>query len=252
MQPAGGELVDEALHVASPQRGVDHVGPLAQQHGNLRAELAGEQLGKLLGDDLHLRLDRRHGQVEVPPGILTPGVVGVDGSHGVHVGEPAIDIVGGRHAVGDGRGNGAENVLVIPVLEQPGGSADGNHGQRFQLVGHRRDRQAVPAGDVADHRVHLVALDKVAEFGDLLGRSAALVDVLGLDGGAGHALGVVGSGKGAPVDGVDHDLHAIAGRNAEGSGRGTGQEQGDAKLDGFALGHHGGSAECEHHCRQDG
>ena len=114
-------------------------------------------------------------------------------------------------------------------------------GERLELLGDRRHREAASRGDVADHRIDLVALDEVAEFGDDLRRRAGLVDVFRLDLGAAEAHGVVGRRCGPGVEGLDQDFRAVAPGNAERRRRGTGQERHDAELHGGRRGLGGGA-----------
>ena len=66
----------------------------------------------------------------------------------------------------------------------------------LQLLGRRRHREAVARADVADHRVDVLALERVAQLLDLLGGAAGLVDEIDFDLQAAEADLVVGLGRG--------------------------------------------------------
>ena len=55
-----------------------------------------------------------------------------------------------------------EHVFARRLLENAGRAADVEHGERFQLVGDRDDREAAAGGDVTEHGVDLVTVNQVA------------------------------------------------------------------------------------------
>lgn len=140
-----------------------------------------------------------------------------------------------------GVSSGAEHVVARLLLEHARRSAVEVDGQRLQLIGDRRHREATSRRDVADHRIDLIALHEVAKLSDHLRGRARLVDELGLDLGAAEAHRVVRRRRLTGVERLDHDLGAVTARHAERAGRGTREERDDAELDrrGGLLGRRG-------------
>ena len=224
-------LVDEAFEVAVPEARMQRLRLGGQQRGNLRAELAREQLRKQLLLDLRLRRQHVHRADEVAPGILAPGVVLVDARI-----ERDVLLLGDQVARRAGVIHGGvrrrtEHVFARLLLEDARRAAIVIDRQRLELFGHRRDREAAAGRNVADHGVDLIALHEVAEFGDDLRGRAGLVDVLGFDLGAAEAHRVVRRGRGAGIERLDHDLGAVAPGHAEWARGGPAQERHDADLD---------------------
>ena len=105
-------------------------------------------------------------------------------------------------------------------------------GELLQLLGDRRDREAVAARDVADHRVDVLALDQVAELGHLLRGAAGLVDEDELrSGGRRSPSWRRAPGIFPPLSASTSDLGAVARRDAERAGGGAGEEGDDAELE---------------------
>ena len=179
--------IDEAFEVAVPEAGVQRLRLRGQQRGDFRAVLAREQLREQLLVDLGLRRQHAHRADEVAPGVLAPGVVLVDAGE-----QRDVLLLGEQVARRGGVIHGrvrrrAEHVFARLLLEDARRAAVEIDGQRLELVGDRRHREAASRRDVADDRVDLVALHEVAEFGDDLRGRAGLVDVFGLDLGAAEA-----------------------------------------------------------------
>ena len=202
-----------------------------QQRRNLGAEFAGEQLREQLLVDLGLRRQHVHRADEVAPGILAPGVVLVDARVERDVLLLGNEVARGAGVIHGGVRRRAEHVFARLLLEDARRAAIEIDRQRLELFGHRRDREAASRRDVADHRVDLVALHQVAEFGDDLRGRAGLVDEFRLDLGAAEPDRVVGRGRRAGIERLDHDLGAVAARNAERARGRPAQERHDAELD---------------------
>jgi hypothetical protein len=235
-EAARAALQDQGLGVAAPEAGVHDIGAAGEERRDFRAVLPGEELGHLRGSDLHPRLQGLHRRLEIVPRVLAPGVVLVDarefldvGLHLRHV-QRRGDVVHGRG------GAGAEQVLVARVLEDARCTAVEEHGELLQLLGERRDREAVAAGDVADHHVHVVALHEVAILVHLLRGAAGFIHQQHLDRGPAESLLRIGRGQLAGVDGIDDELGAVARGHSEGPGGRAGQERHDADLDRLVLG----------------
>ena len=125
-----------------------------------------------------------HRADEVAPGILAPGVVLVDAGIARDVLLLRDEVARRAGVIHRGVRRRTEDVFARLFLEDARRAAVEIDRQRLELLGDRRDRKAASRGDVADHRVDLVALHQIAELGDDLGGGARLVDVLGLDLGA--------------------------------------------------------------------
>ena len=250
-QVARGTLQEQRLEVAVEETGVDHVGFFAQQRGDLGVVLAREELGHLRGLHLHLGEELLDRGLEVGPRILAPGVVLVDPGDRLQIGldvphvERRADVVHGR------RGRGAEHVLVVAVLEDARGAAVEEVGELLEFLGHRGDRQTVAARHVADHHVHVAALDQVAELGDLRRGRAGLVDDDRFHRLATEPLLAVRAGHLAGVERLDHQFGRVLGRDAEWCGRGARQERDDADLDRLGLRGDGNESGCGQDGRND-
>ena len=112
-------------------------------------------------------------------------------------------------------GRGAEDVIVFRLLEDARRAAIHQHEHLLQLFGDRRHGETVAGADIAQYDVDIVALIEVAQLLDLLGRAAVLVDDDRLDLQSAEAHFVVRRGPGTLVQLVDHELAAVAGRNAK-------------------------------------
>jgi hypothetical protein len=126
----------------------------------------------------------------------------------------------------------SEHVGARLFLEDARRSAVIEHGERLELLGDRRDREAAAGRDIADHRVDLVTLHKVAKFGDDIGCGTGFVNIFCFDLAAAEADLVEGCRHLSGVHGLDHDLGAVASGDAERGSGGSGQEADDAKLHG--------------------
>ena len=126
---------------------------------------------------------------------------------------------------------GAEDVVVFGFLEDARRAAIHQHQHLLQFFGDRRHGEAVAGADIAEHDIDIVALIEVAQFLDLLGRAAVLVDDDGLDLHAAEAHLLVRRGPGTLVQLVDDELAAVAGRHAETVRGGPGQERHDAEFE---------------------
>ena len=126
---------------------------------------------------------------------------------------------------------GAEHVIVFRFLEDARRAAIHQHQHLLQLFGDRRHRKTVTGADIAEHDIDIVALIEIAQFLDLLGRAAVLVDDDGLDLHAAEPDLVVRRGRRALVQLVDDELAAVAGRDAETVRGGPGQERHDAEFE---------------------
>src|SRR6266508_1792879 len=116
----------------------------------------------------------------------------------------------------------SKQVLVAGILENARRATVEEHRQALQLVGERRDGQAIAARDIADHHVGVVALDEVAIFVDLLGRAAGFVDEYDFDRRAAETGGRVRRRQLAGVERLGDDLGTVTRWHAERSRRGTG------------------------------
>ena len=123
-------------------------------------------------------------------------------------------------------GGGAKDVFVFVLLEDAGRAAVEENQKLLELLGRRRDREAVARADIAQDRIDMVALEGVAQFLDLLGGAAGLVDELDFDLQAAEADFVVGLGEASGIERIDDGLRALHGRLAEQFGRRPG-EKGD-------------------------
>ncbi len=215
-QAARRALQHQALEVAAPEARVDHVGAAREQRRDLGAELAGHELRHLRGLDLDAGLERLHRGLEVGPGILTPGIVLIDAGDRLHVRQPFEQIERDRDVIHGAVRAGAEHVLVACVLEDARRAAVEQHRELLELLGDRRDRQAVAARNVADDEID--ARREAAELGDLLLRAARLVDDDELDRVAAKTFLRVGRGQGAGVEHLGGELGGVARRHAERAG----------------------------------
>ncbi len=128
-------------------------------------------------------------------------------------------------------GCGAEHIIVFRLLEDAGRAAIHQYQHLFQFFGDRRHRETVAGADIAEHDIDMVALIEVAQFLDLLGGAAVLVDDDGLDLHAAEADLVVRRGRGSFVQLVDDELAAVTGRDAETVRGRPGQERHDAEFE---------------------
>src|SRR5690606_28590708 len=154
------------------------------------------------------------------PGILSPRVVLVDSRDLLHRRFQLAHVERRAGAVHRRGRAGTEQVLVARILEDAWRAAVEEHRELAQLLGDRRDRQAVAAGDVAVPAVDVVELHQVAVFVDLPGRSTGLVDELHFDRRAAEADRGIRSRHLAPIERLDRDLGPVARRYAERTGRG--------------------------------
>ena len=240
-QSPGCALGDEGLEVAAPEARVHQLLLGPEQNRDLGAVLAGEQLGELL---LLGRLDFRrqglHGQVEIAPGILAPGVVLVD----AHVAVPGLapefpdDVARRAHIAAGAVVDDAEEVLRLlhQLLEDARRAAYRQQSQDPKLLRHPGDGGAAPGGDVAHHDVHALLLHLVAQLRDLLGAAAGFVVHHEIYLAAGQPDTVVGRRQGALVDGADHQVHTVLGRDAVGRRAAPGKERRNRQLDGLRRG----------------
>ena len=228
-------LHHEGFQVAAPQARVDDIGAGLGQRGDLRAVLAGAELGHLRGGHARIRPERLHRQVEVVPGVLAPGVVLVDAGVGLDVGALVEQVERRGHCIHRRVRTGAEHVLVAALLEHARSAAVEQHGELLHLLGHRRDGQAIAAGDVADDEVDVLPLHQVAELAHLLGGPARFVDDYQLQGGAAEAAGVVGRRRLAGVEGLDDGLGRDLRRHAKWARSRAGQEGDETDANSLAL-----------------
>ena len=188
---------------------MDHVRILDEERRDLGAVLPGRELRKLLGRDLDAGLERLHRGLEVGPGILAPGVILIDAGNDFHIGFAREQITRGCDVIHGGVRAGAEQVFVARVLENARRSAIEENRDLLQLIGKRRNRQAIARRNVADHGVDVLPLYEIAVFGHLLGRAARFVDDDGLDVQAVDALGRVGGRQCAGVECFDVSSAAL-------------------------------------------
>ena len=230
-QSARRALEDQRLQITVPEARVDHIRPRAEQRRDLGVVLTGEELGHLRGLDLDPGNELLHRRLEIVPGILAPGVVLVEAGDRLDAALGVFHEEGRAYAVHGRGGRSAEHVLVARVLEYARRAAVEEVGELLELLGDRRDRQAVAARDVADHQIDVVALHEIPELGDLRGAGARFVHHHDLDPGAAETRLAVGRGRFARIQLVDHEIRGVLRRHAEGRGRGAGQERHDADLD---------------------
>ena len=174
-------------------------------------------------------LQRLHRALEVGPGVLAPGIVLVDARERFHVGNALEQIERDGDVIHRAGRPGTEHVLVARVFEDARRAAVEQNRELLQLFGHWRDRQAIAARDVADDDIDRG--DKIAELGDLLLRTAGLVDDHELDRSAAEALLRVGCRHGAGIKQLGRQLGSIAGRNAERAGGRSREQRHDANFD---------------------
>jgi hypothetical protein len=129
---------------------------------------------------------------------------------------------------------GAEHVFVACILEDAGRAAVEQHRELLELLGDGRDRQAIAARNVADDEVD--ARGEAAELGDLLLRTAVLIDDDELDRVAAETLLRVGGRQGTGIEHLGGKLGGVARRNPERSGRRPGDERDDADAHGLLRG----------------
>jgi hypothetical protein len=210
---------------------VHGLGPAHQQRRDLRAVLAREQLGEQLLAHARLGLQRLHGEDEVAPGILAPGVVLVDAGVAADLAELVGDVAGPADVIHGRVRRRAEDVFVLVLLEDARGAAVEEDGEHLQLLGDRGDGEAAARGDVADDGIDVLALHEVAQLGDLGRGAAGFVDEDGLQLEAAHTLLVVGRRHLAGIDRLDQELGGVARRDAERPGGRPGQKGDDAELE---------------------
>jgi len=128
-------------------------------------------------------------------------------------------------------GGGAEDVFELVLLEDAGRAAVEQNEKPLELFGRGRDREAVAGADIAQHRVDMIAFERVAHLLDLLGGAARLVDQLQLDLQAAEPDLVVGLGQAPGIERIDDGLDGLHGRLAERFRRRPGKEGDDAELE---------------------
>ena len=132
-------------------------GLAAEQRRDLGIELAGEQLGHLRVLDFDLRKQLLHRRFEVSPGILSPGVVLVEAGDRFQFRLGVLDVKRRADAV---HGRGWSECETRTCSSRPRKCAACRNRRNLvkllQFFGHRRDREAVAAGDLADHHVDVV------------------------------------------------------------------------------------------------
>ena len=126
---------------------------------------------------------------------------------------------------------GAEQVLVARVLEDARRAAIEEDRQLLELIGERRNRQAVAGGDVSDHRIDILTLHQIAILRHLLGRAAGLVDDGGFDGHAVNAFGRIRRRQRTGIERLDGELRRVARGHPERSGGRAGEERHDPELE---------------------
>ena len=109
---------------------------------------------------------------------------------------------------------GAKDIFELVLLEDAGRTALQENQEPLELLGRRRDREAIARADIADHRIDMVALECVAQFLNLLRGAASLIDELHLDFQAAEADLVVRLGQAAGIERIDDGLGALHGRLA--------------------------------------
>ena len=124
-----------------------------------------------------------------------------------------------------------EDVFELVLLEDARRAAIHQHEHLFQLLGRRRHGEAITRADVAENRVDVIALERVAQLLDLLGGAAGLVDQIDFDLEAAEPDLVVGLDHGSGVERVDHRLGAVPCRLAERFRGRSGQEGDNAELE---------------------
>ena len=207
---------------------MDHIRFGAEQSRDLGIVLPGEQLGHLRSLDFDLGHQLFHRRLKIGPGILSPGIVLVDSGNRLQFRLDVQDVQRCADVVHGRGGRGAEHILVVRVLEYARRAAIEEIGEFFQLFRDRCDRQAIAAGDIADHQIDFVALHQIAVLGDLCDGGARLVDKLRLDLRPAETFGRIGGRRLARVQHLDHDLGRVARRHAEGRSRRAREEGDDA------------------------
>src|SRR3954464_4104466 len=192
--------------------------------------LAGGEAWHLRGLHIEARHQHLHRRLEVAARVLAPGVVLVEPGDRLHARLRVLHVERGANRIHGRRGRGAEHVLVACVLEDARRAAVEEVGELLQLLGHRRDREAVAARDVADDEIDVLPLHQVTELGDLRGRAACLVEQHDLERRAAEALLAVRRRGLAVVQLLDYELGGVLRRYAERRGRRARQEGDDADL----------------------
>jgi len=157
----------------------------------------------------------RKAALEVSPGILTPGVILI---HGADIGDldAALDQVAGHgNVIHCAVGGSAKDIFEFVLLEDAGRAAVKQNEKLLEFLGRRRDRQTIARADITQDRIDVVALEGVAQFLDLFGRAARLVDKLHFDFQAAETDFVVGFGQASGIERVDDGLGALHRRLTE-------------------------------------
>lgn len=147
--------------------------------------------------------------------FLPPSVVLV---HGADIGDldAALHQVAGHgDVIHRAMSGSAKDIFEFVLFEDARGAAVEENKKLLERLGCRRDRQAVARADIAQDRVDMVALKRVAQFLDLLGGATCLVNELNFDFQAAKADFVVGFREASGIERIDDGLRALHGRLAE-------------------------------------
>src|SRR3989454_3408406 len=163
------------LAVRSPEAVEDHVRLGGEKLRDLGRQVALEELWPEGLDHLDVGLELAEGADEDLPRVPPPRVVLVEAGHRLHIGLGGQEIAGRADPVDARVGGGAEHILVLRLLEDPGGPAvEGDGGDR-ELLGDGGHGHAIGARDVADDQVHLLVRREAPDLGDALVTGPGLV-----------------------------------------------------------------------------
>ena len=207
---------------------MNHLRVAAEQSGYFRAVLPGAKLWHLRCGDFSAGIQCLHRCIPVRPGILSPRIVLIDAGVALDAGYLFVDVHGGADVIHGAMGAGAKHVFVARFFKNPRRAAVEQNGKFFQLLGRRRDREAIAAGDIADHHVDILPLHQIAIFLDLLSGSACFIDDNDFDWFAAKSFLGIHAGNFTGVDGFDHHFRRNLRRHAERAGCRPREERDDA------------------------
>ena len=211
---------------------MNDVGALDRNRRDFSAVLALEHFGHLRLNHFGLGHQLLHGMGKVVPAVLAPGVVLLNAGDLLRIRTNLGQVSRRADVVHCRIKAGTEYVLRgFVFLEQLRRAAIVEHRHRPQLFSHRRNGQAVAGRDVPHHRIDLLTLHQVAEFLDLLGGPACLIDDHHFDFSAVDPQLVVGCRQLPFIQAFDQHLGGIGRRLTKRTGRRTGQEGHDTNAE---------------------
>ena len=174
-------LQDERLEITAPKARIDQRRILLQQGRDLGAVLTRAEFRPELDFCLRFRLGLGEAALEILPRILAPGVIWVDGADIGHVDTAPYKVAGHGDVIHRAVGRRAKDVFELVLLEDARRTAVKENEKPLQFLGRRRDSESIARTNIAQQRVDVVALERIAQFFDLLGGAAGLVNELNFD-----------------------------------------------------------------------